>query len=180
VGDLTLVMLGGLVIGILWRSLRHFSRLEPESVSELFRGQWLVLFSYGLFCAAVTASYSYTTAPNYGGAKLARFLLIGTLLLISGIVLIRDESEFRRIALFFVLAGCVTSLQMIVHLKHRTATEETDITRIGAGWLLGMSVLLLLGYPLLRTARRNLILVVVALPVLGAGLVASARRGALV
>jgi len=132
VGDLTVLMLLGLLVGVIWRSLRHVGKLEKESLSELFRGQWLVLFSYALFCAAVLASYGYTSAPHYGGVKLTRFLLIGTLFLLSGIVLVRNQSEFRRVALFFVVAACVTATQMIFHLEHRSATAETDITRIGA------------------------------------------------
>jgi O-antigen ligase len=180
VGDLTLVMLLGLLLGILWRSLRHVGRIERDHLSELFRGQWLVLSAYILFAAAVLASYAYTSAPNYGGVKLLRFLLIGTLFLYSGIVLVRDEEEFRRIALLFVLAACVTAVQMIFHLEHRAVGAETDITRIGAGWLLGMSILLLLGYPIVRNARLHLFFIVVALPLMSAGLIASAARGPMV
>jgi O-antigen ligase len=180
VGDLTLVMLLGLLVGVLCRALRHVGRLERDSFSQLFRGQWLVLSSYILFCAAVLASYSYTSAPNYGGVKLARFLLIGTLFLVSGIVLIRNEKEFRRVSFFFVAAACLTAFQMIFHLEHRVAGTETDITRIGAGWLLGMSVLLLLAYQIARDSRRNRLLIVVVLPLLSAGLIASAARGPIV
>jgi hypothetical protein len=177
IGDLTLVMLLGLLAGVLWRSLRHVSRLERDNFSQLFRGQWLVLSSYILFCAFVLASYTYTSAPNYGGVKLVRFLLIGTLFLYSGIVLIRNENEFRRISLLFVVAACITALQMIFHLEHRALTAETDITRIGAGWLLGMSILLLLAYPIVRGTRYKLLFVFIALPLLSAGLIASAARG---
>jgi O-antigen ligase len=180
VGDLTLVMLLGLLLGILWRTLRHVGRMERDHLSELFRGQWLVLSAYILFAAAVLASYAYTSAPNYGGVKLLRFLLIGTLFLYSGIVLVRDEEDFRRMALLFVLAACVTAAQMVFHLEHRAVGAETDITRIGAGWLLGMSILLLLGYPILRNSRRHLLLVIVALPLMSGGLIASASRGPIV
>jgi len=180
VGDLTLVMLLGLLVGILWRTLRHVGRMERDHLSELFRGQWLILSVYILFAAAVLASYAYTSAPNYGGVKLLRFLLIGTLFLYSGIVLVRDEETFRRIALLFVLAACVTAIQMIFHLEHRAVGAETDITRIGAGWLLGMSILLLLGYPVLRNSRHHLFLIIFALPLMSAGLIASASRGPIV
>jgi hypothetical protein len=180
VGDLTLVMLLGLLLGILWRTLRHVGRLERNSLSELFKGQWLVITAYLLFAAAVLASYAYTSAPSYGGVKLVRFLLIGTLFLYSGIILVRNEEEFRRIAGLFVIAACVTAFQMVFHLEHRAVAEVADITRIGAGWLLGMAVLLLLCYPIVRNPRRDLICVVAALPLLSAGLVASASRGPLV
>jgi len=100
--------------------------------------------------------------------------------LFSGIVLVRDEMEFRRMSLLFVLAACLTAVQMIFHLEHRVVGAETDITRIGAGWLLGMGILLLVGYRNVRNARSNLILILVALPVLSAGLIASAARGPMV
>ncbi len=180
VGDLTVVMLLGLLVGILWRTLRHLGRMERDNLSQLFRGQWLVLSAYILFAAALLASYAYTSAPSYGGVKLIRFLLIGSLFLYSGIVLVRDEDKFRRVALLFVLAACVTAAQMIFHLEHRAVGDETDITRIGAGWLLGMSILLLLGYPIVRNSKRYMICVIVALPVLSAGLIASASRGPMV
>lgn len=179
-GDLTLVMLLGLLVGILWRTLRHVGRMERDNLSELFRGQWLVLSAYILFAAAVLGSYAYTSAPSYGGVKLVRFLLIGSLFLYSGIVLVRNEDEFRRVALLFVLAACVTAVQMVFHLEHRAVGEETDITRIGAGWLLGMGILLLLGYPIVRNSRRYLYCVIAALPLLSAGLIASASRGPMV
>jgi O-antigen ligase len=180
VGDLTLVMLLGLLVGILWRTMRHLGRLERDTLPQLFRGQWLVISAYVLFAAAVLASYAYTTAPHYGGVKLVRFLLIGTLFLYSGMILIRDEEEFRRVASLFVLAACVTAVQMVFHLEHREVGAETDITRIGAGWLLGMGILLLVGYPIVRGRRRYLFCVVVALPLLSAGLIASASRGPMV
>jgi len=180
VGDLTLVMLLGLLVGVLWRTMRHVGRLERDSLPQLFRGQWLVISAYVLFAAAVLASYAYTSAPNYGGVKLVRFLLIGTLFFYSGMILIRNEEEFRRVASLFVLAACVTAAQMVFHLEHRQVGADTDITRIGAGWLLGMGILLLVGYPIVRSRRRYLVCVVVALPLLSAGLIASASRGPMV
>jgi O-antigen ligase len=177
IGDLTLVMLFGLLIGVAWRSLRHIGRVERGNFSQLFSGQWLVLSSYILFGAVVLASYAYTSAPHYGGVKLVRFLLIGTLFLISGLILIRNESEFRRVSMLFVAAASITALQMIFHLERRAATAETDITRIGAGWLLGMGTLILLAYPIVRNGRYKTFLVVLTLPLLIAGLIASAARG---
>src|SRR5262249_20719665 len=43
VGDLTLVMLLGLLLGVIWRTLRHVGRVERDNLPELFRGQWLVI-----------------------------------------------------------------------------------------------------------------------------------------
>ena len=178
--DLTLVMLGGLLIGTAWRLLKHVSGLDRRSVADLFRGQWLVISSYCLFCFVVALSYMYTTAPHYGETKLLRFLLIGTLFLVSGLVLINQEIDFRRFSFLFVGCGFVTAIQMVLHLKQRAVGAEGDITRIGAGWLMGMSLLLLVCYPFFEKAKHNSILMAIGLPFLSGGLIASAARGPIV
>lgn len=180
IGDLTVAMLIGLAAGIFWRVLRHVGRLERTSLSHVFRGQWHILVTYGMFCTVLLASYTYTTSPGYGGAKLARFLLIGTLYLFSGLLLIRGEKEFRRLCLFFVLASCATAAQMIFHLQHRVLSSETDITRIGAGWLVGMGILILLVYPVVEQSWLRTVTIVAALPLLAGGLIASAARGPII
>jgi O-antigen ligase len=175
--DLTLVALAGLLLALSWRVLRHVGGLDRENLSEVFRGHGATLLAYAAFSSAVALSYAYTSAPNYGGAKLLRFVLIGTLLLVSGLLLIRNDRDFRRFALLFVACGCVTSIQMILHLQGRTANAEGDITRIGAGWLLGMSILLLLCFPLFEQPLRRMVFTIGSLPILIAGLIASAARG---
>ena len=175
--DLTLVTLAGLFVGLLWKVLKQFSGLERRNLADSFRGQWKILAAYGAFCATVALSLAYTDSPTYGSAKLLRLVLIGTLLLVSGLILMRDEADFRRFALLFVLCGCVTSVQMVLHLQIRAANAEGDITRIGAGWLLGMSILLLLCFPLLQNIRGRSLLILVCAAILVAGLVASAARG---
>lgn len=176
--DLTLVALAGLLIGILWRLLGYaVDKSNRVNTATIFRGQWGTLLAYGAFCVVVASSYFYTDSPQYGATKLLRLTLIGTLLLLSGLILIRDEVDFRRFSIFFVLSGCITSLQMVLHLEDRAATAEGDITRIGAGWLLGMAILLLVCFPLLRRSKQQTLFVCVCLPILIAGLVASAARG---
>ncbi len=178
--DLTLLMLGGLVIGLGWRFLKHVSGLDRRSLSGLFQGQWTLISSYFAFCALVALSYLYTTAPQYGGTKLLRFLLIGTLFLISGVFLIREEKDFRRFSFLFIACACMTAIQIVLNLEERTANTEGDITRIGTGWLMGMGVLLLLSYSFFRNSTRSSLFIALGLPILSAGLVGSAARGPIV
>lgn len=178
--DLTLVALAFLLLLIAKQSLMHFSRLERQSITDLFRGQWLPLSLYAAFCAMVAISYTYTSAPEYGGTKLLRLLFIGTLLLLSGLVLIRDERSLRRFFQMFIVCSCITSLQLIFHLETRAVGAEGDITRIGAGWLIGIGVLLLLGYSYSRSKFISAMLIFACLPLLLVGLIASAARGPLI
>ena len=178
--DLTLLLLVGLLLVVIKQLLLHFSGVERENLPALFRGQWLPLALYAAFCAIVALSYSYTSAPDYGGTKLLRLVFIGTLFLLSGPVLIRDDRALHRFLQLFLLCSCVTSLQLILHLEKRALGAEGDITRIGAGWLIGTGILLLLGYPYSRSKFISGLLVALCLPLLLAGLVASAARGPLV
>ena len=68
----------------------------------------------------------------------------------------------------------------VVVLITRTADAENDITRIGAGWLMGMAILILLFYPLTRNRKWQRALVIFLLPLFLAGLMASAARGPMV
>jgi len=180
--DLTVLMLVGISIGLLWRTLRHLSRLDSWNIKELFRGIRLPIFFYLAFISLVAVSYLYTSAPNYGAAKLTRFLFIGGLLFFSGLMLIREESDLRNFCLFFVICGAITAIQLIFHLEQRNqvADVNSDITRIGAGWLMGMSILLLVAYPIFRKPAHRLTAWILVLPLLGSALVASAARGAIV
>ena len=178
--DPTLVLLAGLLLLAAKQLLMHFSGLERQTIPDLFRGQWWLLSLYAAFCAMVAVSYTYTSAPEYGATKLLRLIFIGTLLLLSGLVFIRDESSLRRFFQFFIVCACITSLQLILHLEKRALGAEGDITRIGAGWLIGIGILLLLGYSHARSKLVSTLLIFSCLPLLLAGLIASAARGPLV
>ncbi len=179
VADLTVVMLLCLAGGLAWR-LIWSGRFGYREMRALFSGQLNPLLAFGVFAALLTASYFYTSAPDYGGTKLVRFLLIGTLLLIAPLFIIFSEDDFRRFASLFVGFSAVTAIQLISTLEMRSQDAENDITRIGAGWLMGMAILLLLFYPLSRNTRWRRALVVVLLPLFIAGLMASAARGPIV
>ena len=178
--DLTLAMLLCLAAGLAWRTTLWFGRLGYRQLRAMFSGQLIHILAFLLFAAIVSASYFYTSAPVYGGTKLVRFLLIGTLLFIAPFFIIFTDEDFHHFARLFVGFSAVTAVQLIATLEMRTQDAETDITRIGAGWLMGMAILLLLFFPLTRDHRKRWALLIFLLPLFIAGLIATAARGAIV
>ena len=176
--DLTLLAAAGLAVAIAWRLLEP-GRSRHWSLHQFFFQQQRTLLAYLVFALIVTLSYSYTTAPNYGLSKLTRFLFIGTLLLLAPCFLILSEKDFRRFAAFFLGLSAITTFELIAHLEVRT-DPNADITRIGAGWLLGMATIIVLFYPIFPKRAAQTALVVCLLPIFTAGLIASATRGAIV
>jgi O-antigen ligase len=179
-GDLTLAVLLCLALGLGWRILIWFGRLGYPEFRSLFSRQFGPILAFLAFAALVTASYFYTNAPDYGGSKLLRFLLIGSILFLSPFFIIFTEDDFRHFARLFVGFAALTSIQLIANLEARTQDADSDITRIGAGWLIGMAILLLLFYPLSRIRIRQRALLVFLLPLYIGGLMASAARGPMV
>lgn len=179
-GDLTIAMLVCLALGLAWRAMLWFGRMRYGQIRALFSSQVGPLLAYLIFAGLVTASYFYTSAPNYGGSKLLRFLLIGTLFLIAPSFILFTEDNFRHFARLFVGFSAVTAIQLVSNLETRSADAENDITRIGAGWLMGMAILILLFYPLTRNRKWQRAMVIFLLPLFLAGLMASAARGPMV
>ena len=178
--DLTAVMLAALVMALSWQAVKRFAGIDRQGLRGLFRGLSVPLWLFLLFSLLVSVSYWYTVAPQYGAQKVTRFLFIGGLLLLSALVLIRNDRDVKRFAVLFILSGMASAVQVFLNLQRHRADSNTDVTRIGAGWLIGMSILLLLAYPLFRSVDRQLAAWLVALPILAAGLIASASRGALI
>jgi O-antigen ligase len=177
VADLTLVILLCLAFGLTWRVLKWSGGSARVEIRSLFSGRFSQILAFFAFAALVAASYSYTSAPDYGGSKLLRFLLIGTLLFISPFLIILSEDDFLKFAKLFLGFCAVTSIQLIVNLETRSQSTDTDITRIGAGWLMGMAIVILLFYPVARTRGRQRKLIIFLLPVFIGGLMAAAARG---
>jgi O-antigen ligase len=178
--DLTVAMLVCLAAGLAWRALTRFRHSNYWGFRKIFLGQLNQILAFLVFAAIVTASYFHTTAPNYGASKLGRFLSIGTLLLIAPFLLILTEADLRRFARIFVGFSTATAIQLISSLEMRTRDASDDITRIGAGWLIGMGIILVLFYPLSRSRRGQRALFLFMLPLLIVGLMASASRGPMV
>lgn len=180
IADLTVVMLVGLSIGLLWRLFIHVGRLDPRSLQKLFFRQSGPVLTFLLFALVLAASYTYTPAPDYGSIKLTRFLFIASLFFLTAFFLIFTERDFRRFLRVFVVFAMITALQVVAGLTAMVREEGADITRIGAASLLGMAVIVVLFYPLFTSAKSRGFFLLLALPVLTAGLIASAARGPLV
>ena len=179
-GDLTLVILLALVVSLAWRVILWCGNLGYSEIRSLFSRQFGQIMAFAVFAAIVTCSYTYTDAPDYGGTKLTRFLFIGTLLFVSPFFLIFTEEDFRHFARLFIGFAAITSLQIVASLEMRSQDAEGDITRIGAGWLMGMAILLLLFYPIVRVRTYQRTLTLFLVPIFLAGLMASAARGPMV
>lgn len=179
IADLTILMVSCVVLSIVWRMFL-FRASKKWNLQKLLFGQSHVLLAYSFFAAVVTFSYTYTTAPNYGGEKLLRFLMFGTFMLVAPFFLILSELDFRRFAIIFVFFSLVQSFLLVTHLETRATDDKLDITRIGAGWLLGMALILILFYRLFPTKRAQGAVYAFALPIIAIGLIASAARGPMV
>ena len=176
--DLTLGMLLCLAAGLAWRTvMMWFGRMGYGEIRAMFSRHLSHILAFLVFAGLVTASYFYTSAPDYGGTKLTRFLLIGTLLFLAPFFIIFTEDDFRHFARIFIGFSAITAVQLIGNLEIRSQDSDGDITRIGAGWLMGMAILLLLFYPLSRIRQRQRVLLILLLPLFSFGLMASAARG---
>jgi O-antigen ligase len=178
--DLTVAMLLCLAAGLAWRTMMWFGRMGYPEIRALFSRQLRHILAFLAFASLVTASYFYTSAPDYGGTKLSRFLLIGGLLFLAPFFILFTENDFRHFVRLFIGFSGVTAIQIISNLEMRSQDAENDITRIGAGWLMGMATLLLLFYPISRNRRWQRALLILLLPVFIGGLMASAARGPVV
>jgi O-antigen ligase len=131
-----------------------------------------------LFVATIAVSYSYTSAPDYGATKLFRLAGIGGLLLLAPLFLIRDEDEFRNFMRIFLLFAGVMVLQLVSGVQAPSA--HGDVTRIGAGWIVGMAAVIVLFYPVFKSESQQRLFLLFAMPIYVIGLMASVARGPMV
>lgn len=178
--DLTVVMLLCLVAGLSWRILGRIGHTSIPDLRTVFAGQFSQILAFAVFAAVVTASYSYTDAHHYGGQKLLRFLVIGGILFFAPFFMIFTEEDFRHFVRIFMGFSTLNAIQLVFNLETRRRDVDLDITKIGAGWLMGMAILLLLFYPLSRNRRTQRMLLAILLPLFIVGLMASAARGPMV
>jgi O-antigen ligase len=136
--------------------------------------------AFVFFAMIVAASYLYTSAPEYGGAKLMRFLLIGGFFLLAPLYLLNCEEDLRHFCFAFVVMGVAQSSVLLARAQRVAELEDTEVTRIGAGWVIGAAILMLLFYRLVESRFWRTGLIMLALPCLVAGLIASASRGVII
>jgi O-antigen ligase len=178
--DLTLVALCGAAFVIVIHSV--FGSRKVQLVPGRFSGSSKQITAFFFFVMVVAASYLYTPAPQYGGVKLMRVLIIGTFFLLAPLYLINSEEDLRHFALTFVLLGVAQTFLLFLRADQLSgpaaSTEDVDVTRIGAGWLIGMAILLLLFFDVVESPFWRRTLRLFAIPCLIAGLMTSAARGA--
>lgn len=128
--DLTLLSLCCAALAISLHSILGSQR--DQLTPSRFSGSAKQITAFFAFAIIVAGSYLYTPAPEYGGVKLARLLLIGGFFLLAPLYLIRKEEDFRHFALTFVLFGILQSFLLFARVGHVSATpEDADVTVIG-------------------------------------------------
>jgi O-antigen ligase len=156
---------------------------DRPSLSDLVRGQRQGIVTYLSFAGVVTFSYLYSRAPEYGFTELTHFLVIGSALYFSSLFLVRSEADIRHLTTSaLLLSVALTGLRFLAisnysGLAVRPDGTIEDITRIAAGQLIGMTMLLLLLAPQSMCVRVPRQLLLVCLPWLAAGLTICLARG---
>ena len=179
--DLTLLSLCVAVFVILSHAI--FASRRVQVGPGRFAGSSKQITAFFFFVLIVAASYLYTPAPQYGGEKLIRVLLIGSFFLLAPLYLINSEEDLRDFGLAFVGLALMQAFVLFARVGRVSSASagapDSDVTRIGAGWLLGMAILFLAFFQVTKTSFSRKVLSVFAMPILVAGLIASASRGAL-
>jgi O-antigen ligase len=168
------VALCGALVGM--EGLLTLVGIRRPLLSERFRHMGFAVSAYVIFVAIAVCSMFYTTAPGLGSAKLLRLIVVSTLLFISPVLLIKAERELWQFVSAFVLLSAVVAGRTLLRLIFPDPAV-TDITRIDEGQAIGASLLIIGFSPWIRKQRRGLLWVMV--PLLVAGIVATAARGPL-
>lgn len=176
--DLTVAVLSIVLLIIILRSFLMPAGDLPFSTGR-FAGSGKQLGAFLCFACVIALSYAYTSAPESGGIELVRFLFIGGLLFFAPLYLIRSEKHFRQFAASFVIMGLVLSCALFLRVRTVTSSEDVDVTLIGAGWLIGTAIMFVIFYRFIESDSWRKLAMIVCLPILVAGLITSASRGAI-
>jgi O-antigen ligase len=144
---------------------------------ELFAGQALGIILFVSFAAVLALSYLYTPAKGYGAGKLLHFTAFQSVVFFAPLIFLRREKDLEQLLFAFFLLGLALAFKEIygfLHPSKEVLSGNRDITHIGNAQLIGMSLLIFFyAQPFRRFPK------VLAVPVLGIGLVACAARGPL-
>ena len=142
----------------------------------LFAGQWKVIRWFLLLELIVLFSYFHTSSPEYGAILVLKFLTIDLFLFLVPLLLFRDERDLRHFALSMLAFAVPLALYRIFVTLTSSANATEDITQIGAGHLIGMTILLIVNYQITEQQwlRR---LIFLTFPLLTAGLISTDARG---
>jgi O-antigen ligase len=183
--DPTLWALCLLLATMLVHALLAFAGIDQRSLRDRVRAQREGIITYLFFVGVVAFSYAYSLAPEYGFSELTHFLVIGSALYFSSLFLVRSENDIRHFTTSALLLSVILTAQRFVDVMHYSETAlpgegaVEDLTRIGAGGLLGMTMLLLLLTPTSMRVRVPRQLLLLCIPWLAAGLTLSVARGPL-
>src|SRR5438552_2439721 len=160
---------------------------EP-SLQERFAGQARPVAAFCLFMAVVAFSFLYSPVHLYALEKLTKFAAISGVLFVAPVLLLRDKRDFGHFAWATLVLGLLMGTKVLLGIASPALTvaakytaqgvAEQDVTRIGPGQLIGMTLLLLIFCHLLNRPFHRLV-PMVCIPFLVAALVASTSRGPL-
>jgi O-antigen ligase len=174
--DPTFLCLGLLFLVTCLHLFFFFVQARGVTLRYLFAGQWKVIRWFLLLELIVALSYLHTISPQYGATLTLKFLTIGLFLFLVPLLIFRDERDMRHFGLSMLAFAVPLAAQRILVTLTSSAGTTEDITKIGAGHLIGMTILLIVNYPLTekRWFQR---LIFLTFPLLMAGLIASDARG---
>lgn len=144
---------------------------------ELFAGQAPGIILFLIFEVVLALSYLYTPAQSYGAGKLLHFTAFQSVVFFAPLIFLRREKDLGQMLVAFFLLGLALACKEIhgfLHPSREILSGDKDITHIGNAQLIGMSLLIFFYAKPFRRFPK-----VLAVPVLGIGLVACAARGPL-
>jgi len=175
--DLTVSVLSIVLLVIILHSFVMPAQDAP-TFGGRFTGSGKQIAAFLFFAAVIGASYVYSTAPQSGGTELARFFFIGGLLFFAPLYLIRSEKHFRQFAQAFIILGLMQSFALFLRVRSVGSSEDVDVTKIGAGWLIGTAIMFVIFFKFIESDKARKLAMGLCLPILVAGLITSASRGA--
>jgi O-antigen ligase len=140
---LLLLCLGALVIHVLFA----FANFDRWTLDNLLRGQAAATVLFLLLVASIAISVFYTPNLEQGSGKALRFAVFETLSFFFPILFLKTRKDVRQFVLICVLIGFALSAKVMVTLLHPSQSVlqgDTDITQLGDGMMLSISLLMML------------------------------------
>ena len=154
---------------------------ERRGLRDLFAGQKDGVSAFCLLILVIAISYSYTPAPDVGGEKLMKLVVMDVPIFLAPLILLRSDRDVRHLVLLSILGSLFLSCRTLFRVVHPSAElllGEQDPTEIGEGLLMAATALMALYYPFKEKGFFRLALVgcIVALT---CGTMASLSRSAI-
>ncbi len=176
--DPTFICLGLLAACIALNVVVSFSKHE-HGLRTLAR-YWKGIVSFSLVLGAVSVSYLYTASPAYGFEKLSKFVVISGILFFAPLLLVRSESDLSDFTFSMQVLAAVLSIRLLFGVTTppvtSSLTPDRDVTQIGSGQMIGMSLLWTLFCSRKPYPRFSMLLLA---PLFCAALIGSVARGPL-